>query len=118
MAAVVVAGPAGERQTAGHRQGTAGVVDRQPEFERRDLHGCGEARVQVDVLDVIDADTRLGERRFADGPQRRRCREVTAFGHEPLVVGRRGRRGGDARQDQAAGEIDLQVGAQQLRVRR
>ena len=60
MADVVVPGTAGEPEPAGHRQRPARIVEGQAELARGDLHGAREARVQVDVGDVIDADP--GER--------------------------------------------------------
>ena len=57
MAYVVVARSAGEGQAAGHREGTSGIGDGETELVGGDLDGAGEAGIEVDVGDVVDADT-------------------------------------------------------------
>ena len=65
---VVVPRSARERQSAGHGERTRRIVRREPEFLGGDLDRGREARVQVDMSDVVDADA--GERRALGAPRR------------------------------------------------
>ena len=84
---VVVAGPAGEGHPPGHGQRARRVVDRQAQFGGGDLHRRGEARVEVDMVHLVDR--RAGQRQGggpgqADGG---RGVEVGPVGEEPVVLG-------------------------------
>ncbi len=130
VGAVVVAGAAREGQPAGHAQRPVGVVDRQPEGGRADLHRGGEAGVEVDRAEVVGLHPGVRQRRGAGRGDRGRGGQVGALGDEPLVDRRRagvhedpallrharGLRRGDAGDDEAGGQVDLQVGAHQLGV--
>ena len=130
--AVVVAGPAAEGESAGHRERAVRVVQRQAELLGRDLDRGREAGVEVDVPDVGHRHARVAQRGGADRADRRRGGELGPLGDEPLVPGRGagvqedpavlvdpGRLGrGRAAQDQPAGEVDGEVGAEQLAVGR
>src|SRR5207253_8579065 len=87
VGAVVVAGAAREAQAAGDGEGAVGLVETEAQLGGADLHGRGEARVEVDVGNVVHADARQLEHGAGDGADRRRRVQVGPLGNEPVVVG-------------------------------
>ena len=127
---VVRARAAGERQAAGHGGRPRRVLEVHAELARPDLHRRREARVQVEVGDVVDPHAGVAECRLGAGRESGGAAELDALAREPVV----GAGGGGAREDPAvardarvlgglrrAGDnrgalIDLDVGVEQLEV--
>ncbi len=61
VGAVVVAGPAGEGEPAGHGQRAVRIVVGEPQLVGGDLHGGREAGVEVEVVDPVDGGAGQGE---------------------------------------------------------
>ena len=130
VGAVVVARAAPEGEAPGDRQGPGRVVVGQPELGGGDLHGRGEAGVEVDVGHVVDGRPGQRQGRPAGQPDGRGGVEVEPVGEEPVVVGVGpgqgedppvpGDAGGPGRGGRAHDErrtlVDLHVGGEQLGV--
>ena len=84
---VVVAGPAAEGEPAGQGQRAAGVVEGEAELGRRHLDHDGEARVEVDEGDVVDAQPGLLEGRATGEADGGGAVQLGPLGNEPVVVG-------------------------------
>ena len=82
---VVVDRSAREAEPAGDGERPA-VVGADAERVAADLHRRREARVEVEVRDVVDADAGRRERGRAGGRDRGRLGERPPFGDEPVVV--------------------------------
>jgi acetyl-CoA C-acetyltransferase len=121
---------AAEGEPAGHRQGPGRIVVGQAELGGGDLHGRGEARVEVEVGHLVDGHAgqrQRGGSAQADGGGRV---EVGPVGEEPVVLGVGARQredppvagdpGGLGRRGRAEDDggalVDLHVGGEQLRV--
>ena len=130
MRRVVVHRAAREAEASGDRE-RATVVLGEAECVSRDLHRRGEAGIEVEACNVVDADVRRRERAPGRERDRRRRRERCTFGDEPVVVGP-GRavqahhavvgHAGVARvlvrrQEQRRALVDVDVGAHALRIR-
>ncbi len=89
MGRVVVRRPAGEPEPARHRERPCVAAHGTDEAEgvHRELDGCGEARVEVEAGDVVDAVARGAERGAPGDPDRRCCGEMLALGEEVVIVG-------------------------------
>ena len=130
MGPVVVARASGEGQAPGHRQGTVRVVIGQPELGGGDLHRRGEARIEVDMADLVDGGAGQSKGCSPGQPDCRGRVEVGAVGEEPVVLGIgasqredpavTGHTGGLRRsgrtQDDGCPLVDLEVRRQQLGV--
>ncbi len=84
---VVVPGSAGERQPAGDRERAARIVVWEPEFRGGDLYRGREARVEVEMVDVVGTDAGHLEDLPADRTDCGRRMQVTAVGERVRVVG-------------------------------
>ena len=130
MGGVVVARTTREGQPASDGERPVPLVEAQPELGRGHLDRRREARVQVDVGDVVDSGARQlndGTTARADGGGRA---EIGALGHEPVVVavgtgvdedlavlGHARRAGGGGRaHDEGRRLVGLDVGVHQLEV--
>ena len=83
---VVVPWPTGEGQAACDRQRSARVADRKAQFVGGYLYRRGEARVDVDHVEIVDADTGQLHRSLPGDPDRRRAVELRPLADRVGVV--------------------------------
>ena len=126
---VVVHRSAREAEAAGDGERARRVGE--PDLAHRDLHCRREARIEVEVCDVVDTDCRCLEHVGNGRTERGRTGQGVAFGDEPVVVrlgtrvqvhhaivGDAGGAGGLVRAQQDRGAlVDVDVRAHPLRVR-
>ena len=86
VAPVVVPRAAREPEAPGERERPGGVVDRESDLAGGDLHGAREARVDVDMRDVVDPDAGKFESARRPELDGRRRVQVHSMGEKPVVV--------------------------------